>query len=348
MTVLTVRGLGKRFGATVALADLDLDVAQGSRTAVVGPSGSGKTTLLRLIAGFETPDSGEIRLGGQMLANANEGVPAHGRNIGLVMQEGALFPHLSIVENIRFGIRDQRDGHTRALELMDLVELDRTMADRQPHQLSGGQQQRVALARALARRPRLMLLDEPFSALDTGLREQLRQATAQILAEAGVATLLVTHDRDEAMSFADQLVVLREGRLVQAGHPRDLYLAPVDAATAGFLGPAIVVDADITDGMATSVLGTLPVSGPAQASRLPIMVRPEQVRLAQVEANVPGPVWTVRSVLHVGALSRVSLEQADTSNATTLEFETSAVPGLEAGARVTLAIEGRAHCLQRS
>ena len=311
MIVLSTRGLGKRFGTTPALRDLDLDVAQGSRTAVVGPSGSGKTTLLRLIAGFEAPDTGEILLDGQTIANAEAGVPAHRRNIGLVMQEGALFPHLTVAENIRFGIRDQRDGDARVRQLLDLVELDRSMADRQPHQLSGGQQQRVALARALARQPLLMLLDEPFSALDTGLRDQLRAATAAILAATGVATMLVTHDREEAMGFADQLVVLREGRLAQAGKPRELYLAPVDEAVAEFLGPSIILPADIREGQAYCELGSLPVAGgetrAGGAAR--ILLRPEQVYLA---AKAAGPTsWRVQSVDWVGGIAHVSLAHPD-------------------------------------
>jgi iron(III) transport system ATP-binding protein len=339
MSVLTIRGLGKRFGATAALADLDLDVAEGSRTAVVGPSGSGKTTLLRLIAGFETPDSGSIHLAGQLIADTASGVPAHRRNIGLVMQEGALFPHLSILDNIRFGIREQRDGAAQALKLMDLVELDRTMADRQPHQLSGGQQQRVALARALARQPRLMLLDEPFSALDTGLREQLRTATAQILAEAGVATLLVTHDREEAMSFADQLVVLRQGRLAQAGHPRDLYLYPNDAITAQFLGSAIILDAEIDGAVARCVLGSLPVDGDHRGTGQ-IMLRPEQLRIA--EPTTDASAWVIQSIDHVGPLARLVL-QSETG--IRLASETATEMHLRPGQRVAITVNGAARRL---
>jgi iron(III) transport system ATP-binding protein len=331
MSVLSIRGLGKRFGATQALADLDLDVAQGSRTAVVGPSGSGKTTLLRLIAGFEVPDSGEITRDGQPIANTTAGVPAHRRNIGLVMQEGALFPHLSVLENIRFGIRDRDDSAAQAQKLMDLVELDRGMAARAPHQLSGGQQQRVALARALARQPRLMLLDEPFSALDTGLRDQLRKATADILTAAGIATVLVTHDREEAMSFADQLVVLRDGRLAQAGLPRGLYLAPVDETVAAFLGQAIVLDATVVGGMAKTVLGDLSVAGPDGAAR--VMLRPEQLLLA------PGGDWRLVTVGYVGAVAHVVIAKGDL----TLAFETLAAGLPGQGEAVGITVRGTAH-----
>ena len=337
MSVLSIRGLGKRFGATQALADLDLDVAQGSRTAVVGPSGSGKTTLLRLIAGFEVPDSGEIALDGQPIANASAGVPAHRRNIGLVMQEGALFPHLSVLENIRFGIRDRADGAAQAQKLMDLVELDRGMADRQPHQLSGGQQQRVALARALARQPRLMLLDEPFSALDTGLRDQLRKATADILTAAGIATVLVTHDREEAMSFADQLVVLRDGRLAQAGLPRDLYLAPADETVAAFLGQAIVLDATVADRTARTPLGELPVAGDDGPVR--IMLRPEQLHLSPATDSP----WRLTSTTYVGSVAHVVVERSNPALA--LAFETPATALPPNGAPVALRVTGNAHRL---
>ena len=342
MSALSIRRLAKRYGSAVALADFDLDVAPASRTAVVGPSGSGKTTLLRLIAGFETPDNGEIRLAGQLIADAETGAPPHRRNIGLVMQEGALFPHLSVAENIRFGIRDDREGKARVLALMDMVELDRAMADRAPHQLSGGQQQRVALARALARRPRLMLLDEPFSALDTGLREQLRQSTMQILAEAGVATLLVTHDRDEAMGFAAQLVILREGRLVQAGPPRQLYRAPADAATARFLGPAIILDAEIAGDLARCSVGSVPLHQPAPGGSGQVLLRPEQLRL--VPAAPSDSAWRVASIVHVGPLTRLRLERPGTAP---LDIETAAAASLEPGASVALTVDGTAHLLGR-
>ncbi len=215
MSFLSIDKADKRYGAMVALDGVSLEVASGSRTAIVGPSGSGKTTLLRLIAGFEGPDAGRIALDGAVLADGPAIVPAHRRGIGFVTQDGALFPHLTIADNIGFGLeRGAADRDDRIRALMRTVDLDPRLLERRPHQLSGGQQQRVALARALARRPRLMLLDEPFSALDTGLREATRKAVAALLQEAGVTTILVTHDQAEALSFADQVAVLREGRLV--------------------------------------------------------------------------------------------------------------------------------------
>lgn len=344
MTVLHIANLGKTYGTTTALEDVSLDVAMGSRTVIVGPSGSGKTTLLRLLAGFEAPDSGTIKLNGELIADAEVGVPAHRRNIGLVMQEGALFPHLSVLENICFGIRSEPDANTRALALMDLTELDRSMAERQPHQLSGGQQQRVALARALARQPRLMLLDEPFSALDAGLREQMRDATAQILAQAGVATVLVTHDRDEAMGFADQLVILRDGKLIQAGSPKTLYRQPIDTTTAAFLGAAIILPAEFMGKAAQCALGTLPLPEGDQAQGAGnVLVRPEQLTIGAA----PGTTgWQVMSVLDRGNKSAITIERRYRGDRVKISFDQVSEHMLEIGHTVQVSVSGTVHPLR--
>ncbi|PWC83969.1 sugar ABC transporter [Azospirillum sp. TSH100] len=280
MSFLQVQGLGKRYGDAVALEDVALSVRAGSRTAIVGRSGSGKTTLLRIIAGFETADGGRILLDGRPLVEAGTMVPAHRRGIGYVPQDGALFPHLSIADNIAFGLeRNDPTRRTRILELLEAVELDPQMLERRPHELSGGQQQRVALARALARKPALMLLDEPFSALDTGLRDSLRRTVARVLREADIATILVTHDQAEALSFADQVAVMREGRLTQAGPPQELYHRPRDRETATFLGDAIILPAEVENGWASCSLGRLTVAGGSRNGAAEIMLRPEQLRL---------------------------------------------------------------------
>ena len=206
----------------------------------VGPSGSGKTTLLRIIAGFEAPDAGRVTLGGQVLADGANAVPAHQRGIGFLPQDGALVLHLTVAGNVGFGLPRSTPGRAeRIAELMDMVVLDTAMLARRPHELSGGQQQRVALAQ----RPQLILLDEPFLALDTGLCASTHKAVAKLLGSTDITTILVTHDQAEALSFADQVAVMREGRLVQAGRPLDLYLRPNDAANAGFLGDSIVLQA---------------------------------------------------------------------------------------------------------
>ena len=289
MSFLKVTGISKRYGAVAALAGVDLSVAEGSRTAIVGPSGSGKTTLLRILAGFEAPDSGTVSLGDEVLADASKMLPAHRRNIGIVAQDGALFPHLSIAENVGFGIPRHEPGRAeRIAQVLDMVELDKAMLDRKPDELSGGQQQRVALARALARRPRLMLLDEPFSALDTGLRLSTRKAVSRLLEAAGITTILVTHDQAEALSFADQVAVMRDGHLPQIGSPHELYLRPNDRMIAEFLGDAIVLEARISEGWAQCVLGRIPVADRSRAGSLTIMLRPEQVVLRPMPEPVGG------------------------------------------------------------
>ncbi len=282
MSFVDIQALRKSFGPVTALDGIDLAVERGSRTVVVGPSGCGKTTLLRLIAGFEMPDAGRIVIGGDLMAEGMTAMPAHKRNIGIVAQDGCLFPHLSVAGNITFGMTEEQTvKRLRAAELMEMVGLERSMLSRRPDELSGGQQQRVALARALARKPRLMLLDEPFSALDTGLRAATRKAVGDVLKAEGIATLLVTHDQAEALTFADQLAVMRGGRLVQSGRPRDVYSRPSDPATASFLGEAIILPADLKDGHAHCLLGRLPLAiSDAAARQGVIMLRPEQVTVA--------------------------------------------------------------------
>jgi iron(III) transport system ATP-binding protein len=345
MTLLTIEGASKRYGQVQALDNISLEVTAGSRTAVVGPSGSGKTTLLRIIAGFEQPDQGRVTLNGELLADGPAAVPAHKRGIGIVSQEGALFPHLDVAGNIGFGIArgaDNRDK--RVLDLLDMVELDRGMLTRRPHQLSGGQQQRVALARALGREPRLMLLDEPFSALDTGLRENMRKAVARMLQAAGITSILVTHDQAEALSYADQVAVLRDGKLVQAGSPQSLYLAPRDRETALFLGDAVMLPAIIRNGHADCALGHVAVDSQHQG-KVEIMLRPEQIRVVTdsseqpyggrvVEVDFGGATCTVAVSLDGVALPPILIK-------------TSSVALPSRGDRVRLEIAGKAHVFVR-
>ncbi|QCY12508.1 ABC transporter ATP-binding protein [Pseudomonas sp. MPC6] len=286
MNALDLHSICKSYGAQTALENVSLSVPAGSRTVIVGPSGSGKTTLLRMIAGFEFPDSGRLLLNGRTLVDSTHEVPAHQRLIGYVPQDGALFPHMTVAANIGFGLSTRGlEKQARIAELMDSVALDASMAKRWPHELSGGQQQRVALARALAQQPRLMLLDEPFSALDTGLRAAMRKLVARLLADAGVTTILVTHDQSEALSFADQLAVMRQGRLVQSGHPLDLYRYPDDEQTALFLGDAVVMPARIEAGWAHCDLGRIPVNNHRNNQCAQIMLRPEQLHLVSIQTH---------------------------------------------------------------
>ena len=280
MSTLELIHVSHRYNGTPAVQDISFSLNAGGRLAIVGPSGSGKTTLLRLIAGFEFPHEGEITLAGERLVGAGGSVPAHKRGIGYLAQDGALFPHLSVEANIGFALDGDRKSKRRQVEaLAERVSLAPAMLSRSPHELSGGQQQRVALARALAQQPRLMLLDEPFSALDTGLRAAMRDAVAQVLSEAGVTAILVTHDQQEALSFATDLAVLRGGQLQQIGAPLDLYLRPDDEQTATFLGEALFMNAWVADGIATCALGTLAVSSSTARGEYSIMLRPEQLRI---------------------------------------------------------------------
>ena len=277
--ILEVKGLAKSFHANTVLHDIDLDLQPGTTTAVVGSSGCGKTTLLRLIAGFEAPDAGTITIDGRQVASPESAVAPHRRGVGYVAQDGALFPHLTVGQNIAYGLRGTARGEVRARvsELLETVSLDASYASRRPHQLSGGQQQRVALARALARHPVLMLLDEPFSALDTGLRASTRKTVAGLLTNAGVTTLLVTHDQEEAMSIADQVAVMRDGRFTQVGSPQQVYRHPIDRFTAEFLGDCISLPCTVASGVADCVLGRIPVQGPTADGPATVVLRPEQL-----------------------------------------------------------------------
>jgi iron(III) transport system ATP-binding protein len=277
--ILEIKGLAKSFHANTVLHDIDLDLQPGTTTAVVGSSGCGKTTLLRLVAGFETPDAGTITLAGRQMAGPKSAVAPHRRGVGYVAQDGALFPHLTVGQNIAYGLRgtSRTEVHARVGELLETVSLDASYASRRPHQLSGGQQQRVALARALARHPVLMLLDEPFSALDTGLRASTRKAVAKLLADAGVTTLLVTHDQEEALSIADQVAVMRDGRFTQLGTPEHVYRLPNDRFTAEFLGDCISLPCTVSSGVADCALGRVPVETPVADGPATLLLRPEQL-----------------------------------------------------------------------
>jgi sulfate transport system ATP-binding protein len=240
---ITLAGVSKRFGDVRAVDDVTFDVKPGSLTAILGPSGCGKSTLLRLLAGFEHIDAGRVTLGGRDVTN----LPLRERNIGFVFQGYALFPHLSVGQNIAFPLdvrkTDRRQTRERVRELLDLVQLPGHEA-RFPHELSGGQRQRVALARALAAQPAILLLDEPFAALDVHVRRDLRAWLRRLHDEVHVTTLLVTHDADEAMEIADALVLMQNGRVEQTGTPLDLYDRPVSPFALHFLGPANIIASD--------------------------------------------------------------------------------------------------------
>jgi len=279
-------GLRKAFGRRAVLEGIDLAVRAGSITAILGPSGEGKTTLLRLIAGFETADAGTIAIHGHAVEGRGRPVPANRRRVGYVPQEGALFPHLSVGANVGFGLRRGLACAERIAECLELVGLAGAERAR-PHELSGGMQQRVALARALAPRPAIVLLDEPFSSLDAGLRVQVRTEVCDVLRRAGATAILVTHDQQEALSVADAVAVLLGGRIAQLDDPVRLYRMPVDLEVARFVGDAVVVPGRWDGGDIESPLGRLRCSSPEiAATEVTVVVRPEQLVLS----DTPGAV----------------------------------------------------------
>ena len=343
--MLELTAISKSFADVQVLDSLNLSVAPGSRTAIVGPSGSGKTTLLRILAGFETPDTGRIVMQGKTLFDENHVVPAHLRGIGYVPQEGALFPHLNVADNIAWGLDGTRHEKRQRVEvLMEMVSLDRQLATHWPHEISGGQQQRVALARALAQRPSLMLLDEPFSALDTGLRAMTRKATADLLAEADVASILVTHDQNEALSFATQVAVMRSGRFTQVGTPYDVYTRPVDEETALFLGDAVILPARLAAGYAVCALGEVPTDNAHATGEGRVMMRPEQLRVTACAAH-ESPI-SILDVDFTGQLSTLTLGLAGQQQPVILK--TVSQPGWNPGTAVRVDIAGTARVFEYS
>jgi iron(III) transport system ATP-binding protein len=252
--LMQIKNLSLNYGEQIVLNNLNLDANQGELTAVLGASGAGKSTLLRLIAGFESPTSGEIFIDSKLVSNSRDVVAPEKRGVGIVPQDSALFSHLTVSQNIGFGLPKGSDA--RIKELLNLVGLS-DYADRKPASLSGGQAQRVALARALAPRPKLILLDEPFSALDAELRARLREDVRRVLRAENATAILVTHDQEEALSLADKVAILRDGKIIQSGSPTEIYNSPVDLGIATFLGDSILVDGHVEDGKIMTALGKI-------------------------------------------------------------------------------------------
>jgi iron(III) transport system ATP-binding protein len=289
---LAVEGLSKAFGAAPVLDRVGLVAPAGRVVALLGPSGCGKTTLLRCVAGLERPDTGEVRLDGRRLSAPGTFVPPERRRIGMVFQDGALFPHLSVAGNVGYGLsREERRG-VRVGEALALVDLA-GFGDRLPASLSGGQAQRVALARALVTRPSVLLLDEPFSNLDTTLRVQIRAQVQRLLADLGVTAVFVTHDQEEAFVVGDEVAVMLGGRIVQQAAPAELYRAPASRAVAGFLGDANLLPGVATAGLADTAIGRVPLRAEL-AGDVDVLLRPEQLRVSA------GRAATVDAVQYFG------------------------------------------------
>ncbi len=278
--VVEIKGVSKAFGPVAAVRQFSLDVCHGELLAILGPSGCGKTTLLRLIAGFERPMEGEIALNGRIVSSATTWTPPEKRGIGMVFQDFAVFPHMTVSENVAFGLSklDQQAKARRLREVLDLVGM-REMALRYPYQLSGGQQQRVALARALAPNPVVILMDEPFSNLDADLRSQMRREVHGILKQAGATAVLVTHDQEEAMLLADRVAVMNAGRLDQVGTPEEVYHKPSTRFAARFVGLADFLPATLKGNRVQTELGLFTCQSPISEGEVDLMVRPDDVHV---------------------------------------------------------------------
>ena len=273
--MVRLSGVSRSYGPVRAVKDLGLAVTRGEILALLGPSGCGKTTTLRLIAGFEPPDSGTVEVGGRTVAGPGTNVPPEKRRVGMVFQDYALFPHLSVEQNVSYGLPNGKKG--RVEEVLTLTHLE-GLGDRMPHELSGGQQQRVALARALAPEPAVVLLDEPFSNLDASLRIRVRSEMREILRDAGATAVFVTHDQEEALSLADEVAVMMRGTLVQTGPPEKLYHRPATREVAGFVGDANFLPGTVEDGHVRCELGTIPILGDGEGE-VEVMLRPEALVL---------------------------------------------------------------------
>lgn len=293
---LKVESLCHSFDGRTVLQDLSLTVRRGSITAVLGPSGGGKTTLLRIIAGFTRPLSGTVSIDGRLVTGDNVFVAPQDRNVGIVPQDGSLFPHLDVAGNVAFGLSRRRSAETRArvTEMLELVGLPDS-GDAMPSQLSGGMQQRIAIARALAPSPALLLLDEPFAALDASLRDEVREHVVEIIRAAGATTLWVTHDQDEALSTADEVAVLLDGRIAQSADPESLYRAPAARDVASFVGDSMMLKGTVSSAgnVATTAMGEMRLASPHAEGEVRIVLRPEQLEV--VGATTTDVVGTVVS-----------------------------------------------------
>ena len=307
--MLRLDGLSVSFGAKRAVRDLSLEIAEGELVCLLGPSGCGKTTTLRAIAGLERPAAGRVGIAGRVLSDAAKMVPPPERGIGFLFQDIALFPHLTVAQNIAYGMtRAQKAGDAgRVAALLERVHM-RHLAHSYPHMLSGGEQQRAALVRALAPRPRVVLLDEPFSSLDASLRAGLREETVRILKDAGVTVLMVTHDPEEALISADRIVLMRDGAMVQAGTPDELYAAPVDAFTAAFFGAVNRVPGTVAGAEIRTRIGALANPGFGDGEPVEVMIRPDGLRLAPGGGRA-GAELHVCSVHFAGASSVIRLSE---------------------------------------
>ena len=324
MSGLAFEGVSHRYGKVLAVDGVNFTAAPGETICLLGPSGCGKTTLLRLAAGLEEIQAGRISIGGRVVAAAglHPAVPPEARGVGLVFQDYALFPHLTVMDNIRYGLPGSRaEAATRARRVLDDLGMS-DLAGRYPHALSGGQQQRVALLRALAPKPRVMLLDEPFSTLDEHLRHEVRMETMSLLAGSDAVTVLVTHDAEEAMLLGDRIVVMQEGRIVQDASPDEVFARPADLFTARLFGPVNRYEGAVLGGSVSTPLGAVPVPGAPESSRVNVVVRADGIELRDLSsAGEEGLRVRVRSVRRLGAWTLVLMTPCDAARNAAAEPE---------------------------
>lgn len=309
--IIELHNIKKHYDEVLAVDDVSLQVRRGELLVLLGSSGCGKTTTLRLIAGLERPDAGEVMLNGELVAGQNAWVAPENRHIGMVFQDYALFPHMTVYDNITFPLQalNTRQRQDRVREMLKLVGMS-GMGERYPHQLSGGQQQRVALARALASDPSVVLLDEPFSNLDAARRAQVREEVRQILHAAGATGIFVTHDQEEAMSIADTIAVMQAGQLLQIGAPSKLYRQPQHPDVAAFLGELNSLTAEAEGTLAHTPIGTVPLPQPKRGT-VTVYIRPESIALHQ---DTPEPNATVIQTRFYGHYQIVTVQTTDGIN----------------------------------
>jgi len=342
-SLIELRNVSKAFGTTRAVKDVSLEIERGAIHVLLGASGCGKTTVLRLIAGLEVPDSGEIWLNGERVAGQGAWAPPEARRIGMVFQDYALFPHMTVRQNVLFALSalngklSPAERERRARQMLEMVGLAQHL-DRFPHQLSGGEQQRVALARALAPSPSVVLLDEPFSNLDAALRRSMREEVRQILRAANTTAIFVTHDQEEALSLADTVVIMRQGRIEQVGAPQEVYLRPANPEVAAFLGEANFIEGVAQGEVAHCALGTLPLASPMYG-KVSLMIRPEALRLtASQEGNA--------EVIAIRFFGHDQLLQLRFPDETTLEVRTWGNAELALGEHVAVSVRGNVMAYQ--
>ncbi|EIT84875.1 iron ABC transporter ATpase [Fictibacillus macauensis ZFHKF-1] len=336
MMALRITDLCKSFDGQTVLNNVALELPKGKLLAILGPSGCGKTTLLRSIAGFEMPSTGTIEIAGVSVFSDKKQLPAEKRRVGYVPQEGALFPHLTVAQNIAFGLSRQTRNQ-RVKEMLALVGME-GFEKRMPHELSGGQQQRIALARALAPHPELILLDEPFSALDTGLRAQLREDIKYALEQAGATAIMVTHDQEEAFSMADRIAIMRDGKLVQTADPDAVYTTPSDVHVATFVGDAVILKGQVNGNLVECPLGSLCYQGSSHSREaVTVMIRPEQVTIGSAQSGV---IAKVTKTIYFGHDSLIHLELEHSEQHCTPAIRVLGKPPVKKGDLVGLQVNG--------